>query len=298
VNFFPLHINDYDQATAHLTAIEDGILGRLIRRYYATERPLVADIAALKRLVRAHSRQEQEAVDTVLPEFFELQEDGWHQRRCDAELAQYQAKQEKSKRSAHARWDAQRQHTEGNADAMPNQCEGNADAMRTHSEGNADAMRTQCEGNATRARPMNHKPVTNNQKKNTGATAPTPDGVSAEVWDDFVRMRKAKRAPITSTAIQGIEREAAKASMTLQDALAMACARGWQGFKAEWAVSDAGQTAANQQRGVAAAAQESHPDSKASIEALALAKGLPTWNGMEQWSIYAARVRESQVVQH
>ena len=86
MNFFPLHINDYDQATAHLTAIEDGILGRLIRRYYATERPLHPDVAALKRLVRAHSRDEQKAVDTVLPEYFDLRDDGWHQRRCDAEL--------------------------------------------------------------------------------------------------------------------------------------------------------------------------------------------------------------------
>lgn len=63
---------------------------------------------------------------------------------------------------------------------------------------------------------------------------PPPDGVSHSVWDDFVKQRQAKRASITYTAIQGIEREAKKAKMTLNDALQEICARGWTGFKAEW----------------------------------------------------------------
>lgn len=47
-------------------------------------------------------------------------------------------------------------------------------------------------------------------------------------------MRKAKRAPLTQTALDGIEREAQKAGMALTDVLALCCARGWQGFKADW----------------------------------------------------------------
>ena len=39
---------------------------------------------------------------------------------------------------------------------------------------------------------------------------------------------------ITDTAIDGIRREADKAGMTLADALAMCCKRGWQGFEADW----------------------------------------------------------------
>lgn len=57
-----------------------------------------------------------------------------------------------------------------------------------------------------------------------------PDGV----WADFMAMRKAKRAPLTQTALDGIEREAKKAGMALTDVLALCCARGWQGFKADW----------------------------------------------------------------
>lgn len=54
------------------------------------------------------------------------------------------------------------------------------------------------------------------------------------MWTDFQALRKTKRAPLTTTALDGIAREAAKASMSLSDVLALCCTRGWQGFKADW----------------------------------------------------------------
>ena len=65
----------------------------------------------------------------------------------------------------------------------------------------------------------------------------TPDGVSDSVWQDFQKLRKAKKAPITDTALNGIRLEAEKAGMSLGDALAMCCKRGWQGFEAAWVTS-------------------------------------------------------------
>lgn len=61
-----------------------------------------------------------------------------------------------------------------------------------------------------------------------------PDGVSDQVWADFVAHRKAKRSTITATVIGSIEREAKLAGWTLEQALGECVARGWQGFKAEW----------------------------------------------------------------
>jgi hypothetical protein len=61
-----------------------------------------------------------------------------------------------------------------------------------------------------------------------------PEGVSDEVWKDFIDLRKAKRAPLNATAMKIIEREAVKAGWTLNDALSESVARGWQGFKADW----------------------------------------------------------------
>ncbi|DAZ90922.1 TPA_asm: putative replication protein O [Cyanophage Cy-LDV1] len=59
-------------------------------------------------------------------------------------------------------------------------------------------------------------------------------GVDETVARDFIALRKSKKAALTLTALEGIEREAAKARMPLGDALRTCCERGWQGFKAEW----------------------------------------------------------------
>ena len=67
-----------------------------------------------------------------------------------------------------------------------------------------------------------------------------PDGVSMSVWQDFKKHRKAKKSPITDTAMQAIQREADKAGWTLETALSETCARGWTGFKAEWVTDKQG----------------------------------------------------------
>lgn len=59
-------------------------------------------------------------------------------------------------------------------------------------------------------------------------------GVSPQVIADFKALRKTKKAAITETAMAGIRREASKAGLSLEAALAMCCERGWQSFKAEW----------------------------------------------------------------
>lgn len=64
--------------------------------------------------------------------------------------------------------------------------------------------------------------------------ADRPDDVSEGTWSDFLAIRKAKRAPLTATALEGIEREAGKAGLSLEQALRECCTRGWQGFNAEW----------------------------------------------------------------
>ena len=46
----------------------------------------------------ATSKDERKAVETVLNEFFDLRDDGWHQARCDAEVAAYQARVEHNRR--------------------------------------------------------------------------------------------------------------------------------------------------------------------------------------------------------
>lgn len=89
MNYYEHHIGDYAQATAHLSFVEDAAYSRLIRKYYAEEKPLPADMKAVQRLVGARTREEKSAVETILHEFFILEADGWHNSRCDNEIASY-----------------------------------------------------------------------------------------------------------------------------------------------------------------------------------------------------------------
>lgn len=91
MNYYEHHIGDYAEATAHLSILEDGAYSRLLRKCYATERPLPSDVDRVQRLVGARTDDERAAVEAVLHEFFELREDGWHQERCDKAIAAYLA---------------------------------------------------------------------------------------------------------------------------------------------------------------------------------------------------------------
>lgn len=73
------------------------------------------------------------------------------------------------------------------------------------------------------------------EKRQSRAIAlPTPDGVSDDVWQSFLKIRKAKKAPMSDLALAGIKREADSAGWTLEDALSECVTRGWQSFKADW----------------------------------------------------------------
>ena len=65
-----------------------------------------------------------------------------------------------------------------------------------------------------------------------------PENVTQQTWDDFNAIRKAKKAPLTETALIRIQNEATKAGIDLETALQVCCERGWQGFKAEWYLKD------------------------------------------------------------
>ena len=86
MNFYPHHIGDYLTATAHLSWLEDAAYRRLLDVYYSRESAIPADVAQAARLVRAASKDERKAVDTVLREFFTETPEGWKHKRCDAEI--------------------------------------------------------------------------------------------------------------------------------------------------------------------------------------------------------------------
>lgn len=97
MNYYEHHIGDYDSATAHLSMLEDAAYSRLMRLYYRKELPIPVDVAEACRLIRAHTKEERKAVESVLREFFTLSADGWHQSRCDGDIERFQKKAERNR---------------------------------------------------------------------------------------------------------------------------------------------------------------------------------------------------------
>jgi hypothetical protein len=61
-----------------------------------------------------------------------------------------------------------------------------------------------------------------------------PDSVDQQTWDDWLTLRKAKKAPVTLTTVEGAANEATKAGMSLEAFLKVWCRRGSQGLEAAW----------------------------------------------------------------
>lgn len=59
-------------------------------------------------------------------------------------------------------------------------------------------------------------------------------GVSPQVAEDWMQVRKAKRASNTETAFNRIKKEIEKSGLSAEECITIAVARSWQGFQAEW----------------------------------------------------------------
>ena len=197
MHYFSFHISDYMSHTAHLTPIEDVAYIRCMMIYYLHEKPLLEDIGEVAREIRMPDNIPE--VTYVLNKYFTHDVGkGWTLARADEEIQKYKNKIEGAKRG-------------GKTTALLNR-------------------------KLTASQPPltnNHKPITNNHKP-IKDTLKRPRNVSKKTWDDFLVHRKNKKAPLTETALKGIKNEVKKTSISLEDALVMCQARGWQSFKSDW----------------------------------------------------------------
>ena len=194
--YYQFNIGDYASHTQRLSLLEDLAYRRLLDEYYLHERPLNTGLTSVARQIGM--RDHENEVQFVLESFFRLTDDGWINIRADKEIAHFKGKIEQASKA------------------------GKASAERRLSGRSTDVQPTN-----------NQEPVTNNHKPIKNTVAP-PNGVTDSVWQDWISLRKAKRAAVTQTALDGIAREASKAGVSLQVALETCCARGWTGFKADW----------------------------------------------------------------
>lgn len=95
MNFYKRHIGDYIKDAAHLSLLEHGVYARLMDVYYTREAGIPDGQA--NRLIGARSKDEQQAVQNVLAEFFTLADGVWIQSRCEREIGAASAKGEQNR---------------------------------------------------------------------------------------------------------------------------------------------------------------------------------------------------------
>ena len=202
MHYYQFHIGDYMSHTRHLSLMEDLAYRRLLDFYFLHEQPIKHRDAARQLGMREH----EEDVLTVLNEFFLSTEDGFVNPRADKEIKQYKEFAEAGKRGAAKRWGTP---PNGEANSPPN---------------------------ATPIATNNHKPITNNHKpkREKATVVACPPDVSEQVWNDWLQLRKAKKASVTETVLKGARSEASKIGWSLEQFLIEWCTRGSQGLKAEW----------------------------------------------------------------
>lgn len=209
MHYYQFHIGDFRSATSHLTNSEELAYRRALDWYYHSESPIPLDTQWVSRRLRVEAAD----LESVLKDFFVLTDSGWEHKRCEQEISNYRRMKDKNR---------------------TNGLKGGRPPSKGKPKNNPMGSEAVASGNPNQE-PItnNQEPKTKNQKRIHSAIAP-PDGVSAEVWEDFCSVRKGKRSKITKTAIDLIVREAGKASWTVEQALAECCARGWSSFKAQW----------------------------------------------------------------
>ena len=233
--YYSFNIGDYQSHTAHLSEMEDLAYRRMLDWCYLHEKPLPEDVDEIARQIRMRSHSDCIAI--VLREYFVRTDEGYINDRVQHELSRAAEKSSKARLSAEVRWSTKKTN---NANALPTQSERNA--IPIHQDTNT--------------------PI---HKDKATVVAP-PDGVSQSVWNDFVKQRKAKKAPVSETVIAKIRNQTEKAGWSLEDALAEICARGWTGFNADWVKEK--QTFAQQAADVARTTVPIAPNHDAALKAI------------------------------
>lgn len=143
-------------------------------------------------------RSSVETVESILHEFFEFcDDDCWHSKRVDEEIAKY-----------HSRLDQASKAGKASAEARFNK-------------------------RSTSVQPTkNQEPITKNQIKTPKVV--TPEGVSIDLWNDFLVYRKRLKAPVTDRVLARLVKEADLAKMPLSDVLETIIFKGWRSFEASW----------------------------------------------------------------
>jgi uncharacterized protein YdaU (DUF1376 family) len=207
MHYYKFNIADYRKDTGHLSTIEHGIYRQLIDWYYLDEQPIPEETQMVIRRLRLGS-DEVIFLQNVLSDFFVLGKKGYEHKRIEVEIKDYQEQVEKNKNN-------------GKLGGRPKKTQSVISGLPDESQNNPNQEPLT----------INHKP-----KRESATVVACPPDVSQQIWNDWVALRKSKKAPITQTVLNGAIAEAKILGWPLEKFLAEWCSRGSQGLKAEWIV--------------------------------------------------------------
>ena len=205
MHYYKFNIADYRKDTSHLSTIEHGIYRQLIDWYYLDEQPITAETQVVIRRLRLGS-DEVKFLENVLSDFFVLDKTGYRHKRIDVEIKDYHEQAEKNKNN-------------GKLGGRPKKTQSVISGLPDESQNNP-----------------NHKPLTINHKpKKIATSVACPDSVSQQVWDDWMTVRKEKKAKtLTETGWNQFVKQVEKAGWSIEQAISHCCLKQWVGFEAAW----------------------------------------------------------------
>lgn len=228
--WYPLYPGDYARDTKQLSLIEHGAYRLLMDYYYSNGSldcgitigttygqpnvQLMPDHTRYYRICGAIQKDEMSAVDFILGTFFVYLEGIYTHNKIEKVIKEQLEKHDKRVAASLAGVEARENKKKG--------------------KGKGRTKRI------TNGQTIGITIGTTNQNQNQNQLSIDksillkPQNVSEMVWSDFLAQRKAKRAKLSQTALDGIAKQAKLAGWTLEAALQEVCARGWTGFKAEW----------------------------------------------------------------
>jgi len=251
--WMPLWVGDYLADTQHLTMAEHGAYFLLMMAYWRNRGPLVDDDKRLAAIVKV-TPKEWKALRSTMAEFFQVDAGRWSHKRIEAELSGADVRSEKAaakaKAAAQARWGNSSKDAKSNAPSMP-------------------------------------QAVPKDMHEVCPSPSPSPIGIhtglentkTSVCADPHTQFSEKFRAAATSRPELDIDAVWAKFNDHYPpDKRTVARWKTWLTNEHAPRVSSAG------------APSTSDPDSRSSIEAMGVAKGIGKWSELEQWSVYRDRV--------
>ena len=160
------HIGDFRRDTASLSDSDAMAYLKLLWMYYDTELPLPAE----PKLLAFKIGSTADSVQLILNAYFQLDNNSYHHKRCDAEIAAYKARSVIAKEKANKRWS-------------------NAPVMLQHTSSNAPDTKNDA----------NREPITENQIKDIASTRGTrlpTDWKLSEEQNQFCKQERPDLDPI------------------------------------------------------------------------------------------------------